>query len=271
MADDGQTLREVWDGKIPACFVLASDEEMFSGEKPEQFYLVLSRQTYFPLVTDRVQKHFLKYVDPDQQGEMWFEDEGVPLRWHYPIGVLFDLASHPTRLPWTLTVHFRNFPESELLHCPSKDAVESHFMSMVKEADFLKHRCAVINQMMKKDHKQLWQGLVNDKFEQFWAVNRKLMEHNTGELFRYIPFRIHQAEKPFVQTLFRPTSVTGEQHTLKDLLCQTVPELDNWNGVDRKFTVLIHGIQPSLDAPIHWLSEHLSYPDNFLHICLLPH
>lgn len=25
-----------------------------------------------------------------------------------------------------------------------------------------------------------------------------------------------------------------------------------------------------LETPIQWLSEHLSYPDNFLHICLLP-
>ena len=60
--------------------------------------------------------------------------------------------------------HFlQNFPEEELLHCPCKAAVESHFMATVKEADALKHRCLVINSMQKKEHKQLWMGLQNSQ------------------------------------------------------------------------------------------------------------
>uniref|UniRef100_UPI00301015B0 autophagy protein 5 isoform 9 n=1 Tax=Mus musculus TaxID=10090 RepID=UPI00301015B0 len=55
-----------------------------------------------------------------------------------------------------------SFPEKDLLHCPSKDAVEAHFMSCMKEADALKHKSQVINEMQKKDHKQLWMGLQND-------------------------------------------------------------------------------------------------------------
>jgi hypothetical protein len=34
-----------------------------------------------------------------------------------------------------------------------------------------------------------------DKFEQFWAINRKLMEKTNDEGFRYIPFRIYQVRK----------------------------------------------------------------------------
>jgi autophagy-related protein 5 len=37
-------------------------------------------------------------------------------------------------------------------------------MSTVKEADSLKHRAQVINDMQKKDHKQLWMGLQNGNF-----------------------------------------------------------------------------------------------------------
>lgn len=36
-------------------------------------------------------------------------------------------------------------------------------MSCVKEADALKHKSQVINEMQKKDHKQLWMGLQNGK------------------------------------------------------------------------------------------------------------
>lgn len=34
-------------------------------------------------------------------------------------------------------------------------------MSVVKEADALKHRSHVINNMQKKDHKLMWSGVTN--------------------------------------------------------------------------------------------------------------
>ncbi|ELU00231.1 hypothetical protein CAPTEDRAFT_151400 [Capitella teleta] len=163
MADDQEVLRETWDGKIAVCFVLAS-EEVFSVEQPEPFYMMVSRQTYFPLVTDRVLRIFTKHIDPDlTDSQSWLEDNGLPLKWHYPVGVLFDLLGVKDRLPWTITVHFQNFPDGDLLECHSKDAVEAHFMSTVKEADSLKHRSQIINTMQRKDHKQLWSALLNGR------------------------------------------------------------------------------------------------------------
>ena len=35
------------------------------------------------------------------------------------------------------------------------------------------------------------------------------------------------------------------------------------------YQVIIQGIEPSLDTSVLWLSEHLSHPDNFLHICVI--
>ncbi len=29
---------------------------------------------------------------------------------------------------------------------------------------------------------------------------------------------------------------------------------------------MTQGIEPHLDTPLQWMAEHLSYPDNFLHI-----
>lgn len=42
--------------------------------------------------------------------------------------------------------------------------IEAHFMASIKEADALKHKSQVINEMQKKDHKQLWMGLQNGKY-----------------------------------------------------------------------------------------------------------
>lgn len=41
-------------------------------------------------------------------------------------------------------------------------------------------------------------------------------------------------------------------------------------GKQKHFQVVIHGIEPLLETPLQWLSEHLSHPDNFLHICITP-
>lgn len=142
---------------------------------------------------------------------------------------------------------FQHFPEEDLLHCTNRDAVESVYMYTVKEADALKHRGGVINNMQRRDHKQLWSGLYNDRFEQFWAVNRKLMEHPgagpavggggsgagvardgpsdvTALGFRHIPYRLHFLDRAYKQSLCRPFLEDGHPVTLGDLLRETVPE-----------------------------------------------
>ena len=91
MAEDREVLKEIWDGKVPVSFNLAS-EEVFTIEKPEPLYLLVPRQSYFPLVSDSVHRHFARHVDPEQEQELWLESEkGQALKWNLPIGVLFDL------------------------------------------------------------------------------------------------------------------------------------------------------------------------------------
>ena len=124
-----------------------------------------------------MRKHFSERVAGlESTAEMWFSEQGRPLRWHHPIGLLFDLtraaAGPGPGLPWQLDVHFTDFPSDQLLPCQTRDQVESVFMSSLKEADQLKHGGKVVSLMQKKDHSQLWLGLASDKFDQFWAINR---------------------------------------------------------------------------------------------------
>ena len=58
---------------------------------------------------------------------MWFEANGAPLRWHLPVGVLFDLAAaqdakdvSACTTPWNVTVHFDKYPDKEILKCDSR-------------------------------------------------------------------------------------------------------------------------------------------------------
>lgn len=53
MANDREVLREIWDGKIPVCFTLNS-EEICDLQGPDPFYLMVPRLSYFPLCTEKV-------------------------------------------------------------------------------------------------------------------------------------------------------------------------------------------------------------------------
>ncbi|XP_034621847.1 autophagy protein 5 isoform X2 [Trachemys scripta elegans] len=226
MTDDKDVLRDVWFGRIPTCFTLYQDE--ITEREAEPYYLLLPRISYLTLVTDKVKKHFQKVMRQEDVTEIWFEYEGTPLKWHFPIGLLFDLHASNTALPWNITVHFKNFPEKDLLHCPSKDVIEAHFMACVKEADALKHKSQVINEMQKKDHKQLWMGLQNDKFDQFWAINRKLMEYPPEDSgFRYIPFRIYQTNKK-LSLLEELAVVSALEGSTVHKTGRTHPQLKSW-------------------------------------------
>lgn len=268
MAEDREILREIWDGQIPICFRLAS-EEIYTLQQPEPFYLMVPRLTYFPLLSDKIQKHFSNHVKDDIVGaEMWIDYDSQSLKWHYPVGLLFDYYGSDAKLPWNVTVHFKDFPETELIHCPNKLAVQSHFMSTVKEASALKHRTQLVQSMLPKEHKELWQGFEKYKFDQFWAINKRLMENPGEQHFKYIPFRLYQPNVSLIQALIKPVQESGEHVLLRDLLKAIVP--DCVDEIGSKYKLILQGIEPPLNMHLQWMSEHLSYADNFLHIVLLP-
>ncbi|XP_023341359.1 autophagy protein 5 isoform X2 [Eurytemora carolleeae] len=267
--EDREVLREVWEGRIPTVFNLAQ-EDIQDNEAPDPFYLLIPRMSYLPLATVKVKKYFSKYVgtdaSQDSNMEIWFDYKGTPLKWHHPIGALFDLfkggnLDNDEGLPWSLNIHFSNFPIQDLVPLTSSENVESHFMSNIKEADQLKHAGRVVSTMQKKDHLQLWSGLQNDKFDQFWAINRKFM-FSGEENFKHIPIRfLQQSNQNVIQKLVKPISdSTGSLLTFQELKQLYYPSS----------TLLTQGVVPAPDTPVQWLSRHLSYPDNFLHIIVHP-
>jgi len=259
MANDREVLKVIWEGKIPVKFVTESDRDMQSAE--DCYFLMAPRVSYFPLVTDKVKKHFQRFIE--NEDEVWFSYNEIPLKWHIPIGLLFDLLLTDDSLPWQITVNFKKYPEDVLFKCPNKDVIESHFMSCLKEADALKHKGQIISQMQKKDHKQLFLGLLNDKFDQFWAVNRRLMESVESDGFKNIPLRCYNDDGTYFQKLITPTTEKGQKRTILDLLSEFSTPVRKAVGAKS------HGISIPLDTELQWLSEMLSYPDNFLHLCLI--
>jgi len=254
--EDREVLQEVWAGRIPAVFTLS--EEDCGDTTLDPCYLMLPRMSYLPLATDKVRKHF----SSQQSGEMWFSYQGSPLRWHHPIGLLYDLLA-VADLPWSITTHFSHFPSDQILPCQAREQVESVFMSSLKEADQLKHSGKVVSLMQKKDHNQLWLGLTSDKFDQFWAINRRLMDPLPGEdMFKHIPIRFYMSGNDnamttkIVQKLVTPGSLEQPK-----LLGDLVREM-GWEQA----RLVVQGVEPDKQVPLQWLARHLSYPDNFLYV-----
>jgi autophagy-related protein 5 len=55
MPEDREVLREVWDGRIPACFNLHQDD-LYTLAVPDPCFLMLPRLSYLPLATEKVMK-----------------------------------------------------------------------------------------------------------------------------------------------------------------------------------------------------------------------
>lgn len=334
--------REIWQGRLPLCFNINSDD-VIGMHRPEPYFMMVSRVTYFPLVLDKVVKYFYRFVDQtkDTTNNMWLDYDGQPIKSHHPVGLSWDLFGCSSDLPWRLILHFSKFPSEELVRCNTKDSIEVNFMACIKEADALKHKGSVIRNLVKKECNQLWSGLVNDKFDQFWQVNKKLMERTDNELFKSIPFRLYFPDYTYVQKIVKPC--TTERHIfchreksaspilnsmptmqdydkdvikfmhidcansntnelrwttildiiqasfsdkINDLLISPVRGNEGLRDLDSndtkqctkdlidvkdfRYRFLTHGVEIPFDAPLQWLSENMSYPDNFLHICAVP-
>ena len=82
MADDREVLREVWESCLPVCLTVSSDE-VVSMQRPDPYYLLLPRVSYFPIFVDRIIKHFSPFVSSScQNGQnMWLECDGQKLKW----------------------------------------------------------------------------------------------------------------------------------------------------------------------------------------------
>lgn len=127
-----------------------------------------------------------------------------------------------------------------------------------------------MDSLQKKDHNQLWLGLQNDKFDQFWSVNKKLME-SSEKPFNFIPFRLLTSDtrQPTIQKLVKPfNKETGDPVTLGDFLNDLKLQPSPGTAKELVNYVILHGIEPPPETPLQWLSEHMSYPDNFLYLCL---
>ncbi|KAI8097237.1 autophagy protein Apg5-domain-containing protein [Halteromyces radiatus] len=274
---DKDISKAIWHGKIPIQLVLNPVDPM------DTLFMEVPRYSYLPLVTSHLTSQTERYHATDPHS-IWYEYEGEPLKWHYPIGLLYDMIlrmgtsiqgqqreQQTPSLPWRIIVHDDHFPETILLRNPGLETMQDMYMSMIKEADFLRHGSTkrVMN-LSKQDQSQLWQALFSEKYEDYWRVNQTILD-DRGIGVRSVPLRLYLPDQaPVIQDIAPFTNEKGDSCTLGDVLHSILPSLfmADYTTKDTNLIVVIHGIQLPLQTPIRWTSDHLAYPDNFLHLVI---
>lgn len=180
--------KKVWNGSLPLEIrLVASDCRTYDESEP--YFIQLPRLTYLALILPRLHAFFYPdLINPDVEAhEAWLSFEGVPLKWHYPLGLLYDLfsgaepvnfdqqnerdgsQSHPaiettsagTPLPWRLNVHFTDYPTNQLIQLDAGGRVLlDSYINAVKEADYIRNGTArTVMSLSKEDSDNLWRSV----------------------------------------------------------------------------------------------------------------
>ena len=255
-----------------------------------------------PFILPQLHEFFApSLINPDAPAHQgWFSFEGVPLKWHFPVGLLYDLFSgaepagqgvtSPQKraneyskgiLPWKLTAHFTEWPSDQLIPLdPAWKSTNDAYMNSVKEADCLRNGATVIKALSKEDSGTLWESLKDHDLTKFNSINRKFLNPPGGSSIRHVPMKIYLPTTPIanegtetqargtvrtVQGLFPPTISPKEPQTLGTALHGLLPKLFQRRSYIHALATL-HGVVVPPSANLLELMQVAAYADGFLHV-----
>ena len=176
----------IWSGSLPLEIRLAlSDCRTYNESEP--YLIQYPRLSYLAFLLPKLHAFFKRSLINSEVSphEAWISFEDVPLKWHYPLGLLYDLfsgaepanlerrtkidqaesvaasesvASGATRIPWRLVIHYTDFPDEQLIQLDSEGkSMQDMFINSVKEADFIRNGTArAVMSLGKEDSSNLW-------------------------------------------------------------------------------------------------------------------
>ncbi|KAK7542275.1 autophagy protein 5 [Phyllosticta citribraziliensis] len=217
--------KQIWNGSIPLQITLAStDCRTFDESDP--YLIQVPRLSYIPFLLGRLHAFFApSLINPDvQPSQGWLSFEDVPLKWHHPIGLLYDLYSgaepfnahassddplttrtsptSPTSssssgteagaLPWRLTLHYAAHPPTLLPLDPALKSQHDAFINAVKEADFLRNGSAKAVMSLSKDSSDaLWRAVQTHDLPLYNSVHARLVTPPAGGRLRHVPLKLY--------------------------------------------------------------------------------
>lgn len=170
---------KIWTGSL-ALEIRLAPSDCRTYDQSEPYLIQYPRLSYLGLILPRLHAFFApSLIDPEVSAhDAWLSFENVPLKWHYPLGLLYDLFSgaEPADLdssdvqgesrsvdrasskPWRLTIHYTDFPSDQLIQLDAEErTMQDTFINSVKEADFIRNGTArTVMSLSKEDSDNLW-------------------------------------------------------------------------------------------------------------------
>ncbi|GMI76982.1 AUTOPHAGY 5 [Hibiscus trionum] len=163
----------VWEGAIPLQIHL-HESQVTALPPPPPALILAPRIGYLPLLAPLIKPYFSSTLPPGVD-TIWFDYNGIPLKWYIPTGVLFDLLCPEPERPWNITVHFRGYPGNVLIPCEGEDSVKWSFINSLKEAAYIMNgNCKNVMNMSQSDQAELWHSVMNGNLEAYQRVSSKL-------------------------------------------------------------------------------------------------
>uniref|UniRef100_A0A7S2QCZ1 Autophagy protein 5 n=1 Tax=Zooxanthella nutricula TaxID=1333877 RepID=A0A7S2QCZ1_9DINO len=271
--------RRMCGGRVLLRVRLSCDEIAWVTE-PCPLFVLAPRLAYLPFFFHEVFEHFKAFVPPliGQSYELWFDYAGVPLRWHYPIGVLVDvLVGTEVPTPLDLTVHFRGGPAKEVLPFSGIGDLKNAVMSAIRQAVFLQHGSATPwSKLPMQQQQRLWDAIKTADLEGCCAIRRSLLCESLSRC-KGLPVRVHLGGAAAKHTVllhpapaFQSDDAGGALVSVGGFLSSVLPPLvDERAGhfsVVEGVEVIAHGIHIPLETPLYWIALHASYLDQFVHL-----
>ncbi|KAL1643485.1 Autophagy protein 5 [Diplodia intermedia] len=223
--------KQLWSGSIPLEIRLASTE-CRTYDDSDPYLIQAPRLSYIPFLLPRLHAFFAPaLINPDvHPTKGWLSYSDVPLKWHHPLGLLYDLysglepytpdsihhhsppPSSPTSptatthqpaesspLPWRLTLHFATPAPPTLV--PLDPAYKAHhdaFVNAVKEADFLRNGSAKAAMSLSKEASdRLWDAVGRNDLAAWDAVHSKMLVSPPGAgPLRNVPMKLYLPGAP---------------------------------------------------------------------------
>ncbi|RMD43929.1 hypothetical protein DV735_g1238, partial [Chaetothyriales sp. CBS 134920] len=209
--------QRIWDARLPLEIHLARDESRQYASTPA-YLTPVARLSYLPFLLERLHRYFSPWLIADaatiSPEEGYFTFDGIPLKWHYPVGLLYDMyvlsvqgpaagtttqggKNENSNIPLVLTLHF-NRPSSSSPSSPSTAAsaeatmaiigitpspvvLHDAFINSLKEADFVRSGTAKpIMSLPTSESKSLWTSTVANDLPA-WARVHAVLLPKTGQ------------------------------------------------------------------------------------------
>lgn len=186
---------------------------------------------------------------------LWLEYDGVPLKWHVPVGALYDhlyLPGGGDRDEWRVQIHTDEYPEGVIQY--KEEIVQQVVLNQLKQLCFVVNGTAKnIMALSEELSRQWWAAIVHRNYPTYTSISRRVFTKCLRVPIKLVVPGLSNA----IQAPAAPRP--GEKETtLGDVLEKYVPGLEG--------DPILHGITVSRAIPVLTAWQVFRHLDGMLYL-----